>query len=98
MTMILETRQIATIDEIQAIELKCPKHGCGGTLQIDLRPGCIDTEEQCPRCKRTWWTPSKPSTTLELVKTLSEMRHGQQNDPYGPIVRLVLPEPETRGE
>jgi len=96
--MITETRQIATVDEIRAIELKCPKHGCGGMLEIDLRPGCINAEEQCPRCKRTWWTPNESTTTLELVKTLTEMRHAQQADPNGPIVRLVLPEPEDRVE
>jgi len=96
--MIIETRQIATVDEIRAIELKCPKHGCGGLLEIDLRPGCISDEEHCPRCKRTWWTPTKSTPTLELVKALTDMRHGQHANPGGPIVRLVLPEPESSVE
>jgi len=94
--MIVETRQIASIDEIRAIELKCRKHGCGGKLEIDLRPGCMDTEEQCPRCKRTWWTRDKPSKTLELLKTLTDSRH--DNDPNGPTARLILPGPENSVE
>ena len=93
--MIVETRQIATVDEIRAIELECPKHGCGGLLEIDLRPGCISAEEQCPRCKRTWWTSQKSTTTLELIKGLTDMRHARHADPDGPIVRLILPEPEN---
>ena len=52
--MILKTRQLATVDEIEEIELKCRKHGCGGILRIDLKPGSINSDEQCPRCKRTW--------------------------------------------
>ena len=39
--MVIETRQIVTVEEIRSIELKCPKHDCGGILRIDLRPGCI---------------------------------------------------------
>ena len=52
--MITETRHLATVDEIKAIELKCRKHGCGGILRIDLKPESISTDEQRPRCKRTW--------------------------------------------
>ena len=98
MTLVTETRQIATVDGIRAIEHKCPRHGCGGMLEIGLRPGCINAEEQCPRCKRTWWTPNEPTATLELVKTLTDMRHAEHEDPDGPIVRLVLPEPESSVE
>ena len=73
--MILETRQLATVDEIQAIELKCRKHDCGGILRIDLKLGSISTDEQCPRCKRTWWTPNQQSTALQLLKSLTNNRH-----------------------
>ena len=52
--MIVETRRIVPVEEIRSIELNCPKHDCSGVLRIDLRPGCINTEEQCPRCRRTW--------------------------------------------
>ena len=92
MTIAIERRQIATVDEIRSIE-HCPKRGCGGILAIDLRPGCIDTEEQCPRCKRTWWTPNEPSTALELLKALTSARNTRHSEPNGPIVKLVLPEP-----
>ena len=96
--MITETRQIATIGKIRATELKCPKHGCGGKLEIDLRPGCIDSEEQCPRCKRTWWTARKPTTTLELLRALTDMRNTRDEDPSGPSAGLILPAPETGAE
>ncbi len=92
--MIIETRQIATVDEIRGIELECPRHGCGGMLEIDPRPGRSNAEEQYPRCKRTWWTPDEWTTTLELVRTLTDMRHAQHTDPDAPIVRLIPPEPE----
>ncbi len=89
--MILETRQLVTIDEIQAIELKCRKHACGGILHIDLRPGSLNAEEQCPRCKRTWWTPEQPSTVSELLKALTDNRHIHNEGPDVPAVTMILP-------
>ena len=87
----METRQLATIDEIEAIELKCRKHGCGGILRIDLKPGSISTDEQCPRCKRTWWTPNQQHTALQLLKALTNNRCDEEPD--SPIVTLILPSP-----
>ena len=95
--MVIETRQIVTIEEIRSIELKCPKHDCGGILCIDLRPGCINTEEQCPRCRRTWWTPSQPSTVLELLKALTNSRHTHNEGPDAPTVAMILPDPAGTG-
>ena len=93
MTISIDRRQIATLDEIRSIELHCPKRGCGGILAIDLRPGCIDDEEQCPRCKRTWWTPKEPSTALELLRALTSARNRHHSEPDAPIIQLILPEP-----
>ena len=89
--MILETRQLATVDEIEAIELKCRKHGCGGILRIDLKPGSISGDEQRPRCKRTWWTPSQQGTVLQLLNALTNNRYDEDGD--SPIVTLILPSP-----
>ena len=91
--MIVETRQIVPVEEIRSIELKCAKRNCGGVLCIDLRPGCIDTEEQCPRCKRTWWTPSQPSTVLELLEALMNNRQRLNKGADTPIVAMILPGP-----
>ncbi len=91
--MIVETRQLVTTDEIEAIELKCRKHACGGILRIDLRPGSLNAEEQCPRCKRTWWTPEKPSTAFELLRALTNNRHIQNEGPDVPTVTMILPNP-----
>lgn len=91
--MITETRQLVTTDEIQAVELKCRKHGCGGILRIDLRPGSLNTEEECPRCKRTWWTPNGPSTVRELLNALTDNRHARDEGPDVPIVTMILPDP-----
>ena len=93
--MILETRQLATVDEIEEIELKCRKHGCGGILRIDLKPGSINSDEQCPRCKRTWWTPSQQGTALHLLNALTNNRHDEDAD--SPIVTLLLPSPADEG-
>ena len=95
--MVIETRQIVTVEEIQGIELKCPKHDCGGILCIDLRPGCINTEEQCPRCKRTWWTAKQRSTVLELLKALTNSRHARNEGPDAPTITMILPEPADSG-
>ena len=91
--MILETRQLVTTDEIRAIELKCRKPACGGILHIDLRPGSLNAEEQCPRCKRTWWTPEKPSTAFELLKALTDSRHIHDESRDVPTVTMILPGP-----
>jgi hypothetical protein len=91
--MILQTRQLVSTDEIETIELNCRKHGCGGILRIDLRPGGLNSEEQCPRCKRTWWTPDQPNTARELLEALTNSRHMQNEGPDGPTVTMILPGP-----
>ena len=96
--MIVETRQLVTVDEIQAIELNCRKHGCGGILRIDLRPDGLDNEEQCPRCKRTWWTPDRPGTVFELLRALINNRHIPNETPNIPNITMILPNPASNKE
>ena len=65
--MTIETRIIASIDEIQHIEISCSETDCTGRLFVDLNEK-IKSEQKCPQCNHYLWasepTPKRPKPTV----------------------------------
>ena len=97
--MHLEIHQIATVDDIQAIELECTKTACGGLVRIKVDRFVTQDHMTCPNCSEVWWHAHAPSNERGLVEAILGKLHNQHrsNPPASagvknpPRVRLVLP-------
>ena len=94
----MEVRQLAGIEDIQAVELECR---CGRVVRID-RSSTLHDNESCPGCGQLWWGPHVRSNIYRLLVVLCDFKEGtfhlQPLDPDAqrhfvqpPRVRLVLP-------
>ena len=107
--MVREIRHLADVNEIQAIELRCPKPKCVGMLRIDpTDPGALSEEQDCPRCGAAWWSGISPSPVYRALAALLDLRCGTlkgatpspttqdvQARFYTPSIVLVLPAETT---
>ncbi len=97
----METRQLAGIGDIQAVELECSKPFCTGTIRVDLEHNGLPAGQKCPVCERVWWEPKARSNTYRLLMVLMDTRRGtikgkkptetERWTDNPPLVRLVLP-------
>ncbi len=98
--MMVEIRHLATVDEIEAVELHCKNPDCSGVVRLDLLPGCLDNEQRCPRCKSIWWHSSQTMGENPLYGLLFQFmkyRAIPKDQLPGPTITIVLPgEPDRK--
>ena len=88
--MMVEIRHLARLEELQAVELVCTKHGCGGVLRVDLRIGSLADNQYCPRCQSLWWMPDRVSHVYRILVTLADHRNGTtKGDLPGPTTESL---------
>ena len=72
----MEHRQIATIEDLIAVELECQNTGCDGTASISLKRNGLPDDEACPSCGELWWAPHVRSNVYRLLMALSDISQG----------------------
>ena len=87
--MTVEHRCLATLDEVLSVEVECTKEGCSGMIRLDLKIGCLDPVQACPRCRTVWWP--EHGTKSSAYKLLSALLH-YRSEPIStdPAVKLVF--------
>ena len=102
-------RYLASVDDIEAVELRCSKTGCAGALRIDITSAHgLYGESTCPRCHDRWTSNTVESDEFALLAALCrylKRERGARSAPgirgsvevVPPAVVLVLP-PPTRGD
>lgn len=94
----METRQLAGIDDVEAVELTC---SCGMVVRID-RGTRVGESRVCPGCEQLWWEPHVRSNIYRLLVVLFDLKEGtfnlqvpnadtERHVQNPPRVRLVLP-------
>lgn len=104
----MDVRYLASVDDIEAVELRCSKPGCAGTLRIDVTSDHgLYGEHVCPRCRARWTSGAVDSDEFALLAVLCrylKRERGPRSEPsvHGtvevvqPAVVLVLPPPTRR--
>ena len=98
----MEHRQIATIEDLIAVELECQKPECDGHMRISLKRNGLHGRQDCPSCGESWWAPNVRSDVYRLLMALSDISqgtfHGKVPNPdtekhveKPPRVQFVLP-------
>lgn len=103
----MEVRYLASVDEVEAAELRCSKQGCSGTVRFDLAgDGDIyHSGSACPRCRTHWASELDASEVNALIAALRRFmkrKRGKETvedfrgatEVLQPV--LVLPPPSTR--
>ena len=97
----VEVRYLASVDDIQAVEIACQQPECKGLLRLDLGPGCVNNSQQCPRCGVCWWPHSDdPFPVPRLLLALMHHRaNGRSTTPNvsPPHITFVFPAPGRTG-
>ncbi len=92
--MTIETRIVASVDDIRHIEVTCPDKDCTGRLFVDLDYK-IKTEQKCPQCSAHWWAHNpapdrKPHPVFVLLSALVSHR-ARINGDHG--IEIIFPGP-----
>lgn len=102
----MESRQLATPDDIQRVEVHCSNARCDGIIQITFSRGILQQQQECPGCGRIWWSATTASHTYRFLAALLDLRRGtwdggadipprpapsSSEQHHPPIIRLVLP-------
>ena len=97
--MHLEIHQIATVEDIEAIDLECANSGCKGSFRIGVDRFVTRDQMNCPNCGEVWWHAHAPSNERMLIEAiLGRLHNSHRTNPPDevrvknpPRVRLVLP-------
>jgi hypothetical protein len=104
----MDIRYLAHVDDIEAVELRCSKTGCAGTLRIDVTSDHgLYGHRVCPRCHVRWASDAVDGEEFALLAVLCrylKRERGAQSAPsvHGtaevapPAVVLVFPPPPRR--
>ncbi len=98
----METRHVATVEDIMSIEVTCSNPRCDGMLRISPTRNGIHEQQNCPSCGELWWGPHVRSNPYRFLMALLDLAQGTlkgappQPDTERwverpPRVRLVLP-------
>ena len=78
--MTVETRTIAPLEDLIAVELTCTRPMCGFVHTLRVEHLDLAVVQACPRCGEPWWNPKVNSLVQRLLFAIWGIQHGASDD------------------
>ena len=78
-------------EEIDAIELKCARPGCGGAVTIPVRKDNIPLLLSCPGCNENWWNNGKGSLFDKVTNLSRAIMEWQRREEKPFMIGVTMP-------